>query len=180
MAYLTAAVVFVAALCFLNLLVTFAIIRRLRHELGGQGLAQRMGDPLIPARGTRVPDFSAVTTAGAPVSLTSLAGQPSVVAIFAADCPSCRTHVGEFADFVRVFPGGGEHALAVVTGDPIEGADLVQSLQGVAPVVVEPADGPIAAAFSLQSFPTFYLLDEDSRIESVSWVMRSLGVAETV
>lgn len=72
MPYLVAAVIIVAALCLLNLLLTFGVIRRLRRE---EGCTPALEETLILPVGAKVPEFTAVTTAGDPVSRTNLSGR---------------------------------------------------------------------------------------------------------
>jgi peroxiredoxin len=182
MAYLAAAVVLVGALGFLNLLLSLAIIRRLRQQ--GQHSQHTVGAAAVQAptlpTGTLAPEFSAVTTTGVARTRDSLAGQRSVIAFFAASCDSCRTQLDDFADYARRFPGGPGQVLAVVSGDPGLGADIVRKLDGPASIVLEPDDSPTATAFSVWGFPTFYALDEDGMILAAGMRASKLQTAELV
>ena len=94
MSYLVAAVVFLGVLSIVNLLLTLAVVRRLREHAA---LLQKvpMPPPFTPP-GTKVPDLAA--------TLTSLIGeQPgtTVVGMFSTSCASCEEHLPEFVERVR-------------------------------------------------------------------------------
>jgi peroxiredoxin len=179
MAYLAAAVVLVGALCFLDLLLSLAIIRRLRQQSPHPVEAPGGPVPTLPA-GTLAPEFTATTTTGATRTRDSLAGQRSVIGFFAASCDSCRTQLDDFADYSRRLSGGPAQALAVISGDPAQAADIVRKLDGPASIVLEPDDSPTATAFSVWGFPTFYALDEDGMILSAGMRASNLQTAELV
>jgi peroxiredoxin len=182
MAYLAAAVVFVGLLCFLDLLLSLAIIRRLRQEQSQH--PHPAGAPGVQATtlpvGTLAPEFTAITTTGAARTRDSLAGQRSVVAFFAAACDTCRTQLDDFADYARSVPGGAGQVLAVVSGDPDQARDIVRKLDGPVSIALEPDDSPTATAFSVWGFPSFYALDEDGRIRSAGMSVSRLRTAELV
>jgi peroxiredoxin len=180
MAYLAAAVVFVGLLCFLDLLLSLAIIRRLRQEQDQHGAAPHGVQAVTLPAGTMAPEFTAVTTTGAARTRDSLAGQRSVIAFFAASCDSCRTQLDDFADYARSMPGGAGQVLAVVSGDPGQARDIVQKLDGPVSIALESEDSPTAAAFSVWGFPSFYALDEDGRILSAGMSVSRLRSAELV
>jgi peroxiredoxin len=184
MAYLVAAVIFVGALCFLDLLLSFAIIRRLRlqagpHAAGFAGPVPGIVPPILPP-GTEAPAFTAVTTAGVSRSLSDLAGQRSTIAFFAASCESCRAQLADFADYARSVPGGAAQVLAIVGGDARQASDIVAALDGPASIVIEPEEGPVATAFSVWGYPTFYALDERGRIVAGGMTVARLKPAQLV
>lgn len=179
MAVLTAAVIFVGLLCFFDLLLSFAIIRRLRHAAPESRLVPELPGLAALSSGRPAPPFTARTTTGTPLSLTELAGRPAALAFFASECQSCRDHLDQFADYARGFPGGARQVAAVIAGSADGAADIVAALTGLAQLVIEPDFGPVATAFSVQAFPTFVTLDPDGRIDGAAWAIRDLPVPQT-
>jgi peroxiredoxin len=181
MAVLTAAVIFVGILCLFDLLLSFALIRKLRHAESDTRRPGQLPGLAALARGRAIPMFAARTTAGDSLSLTGLSGQPAAFAFFAAECSSCREHLAEFAAYARDFPGGPPQIVAVVSGPPDAAADIVAALEGIAQIVLEPDfDGPVAGAFSIQAFPTFVTLDPVGRIDGSAWAIRDLPAPQPV
>jgi thiol-disulfide isomerase/thioredoxin len=161
MSYLAAAVLLIGALCCLNLIVTFGIVRRLRLQ-ADHGSQETVRLP----PGTLAPEFTTTTISGSARSLGDLTGARSVVAFFAAKCPPCHEQVPAFVAYARSVPGGAAQVLAVVVGgDDPETAQLAGELQGPASVAVERAHGPMQEAFAVLGFPTFYVLDDHGRIQ---------------
>ena len=178
MAVLTAAVIFVGLLCFFDLLLSFAIIRKLRHVAPESHRAPQLPGLAALSAGRPIPPFTATTTTGSELSPARLAGRPAVLAFFAAECQSCREHLDQFAGYARGFPGGAGQVAAVIAG-PAEGAaDIVAALTGVAQLVIEPDFGPVATAFSIGAFPTFVTLDPDGRIGGAAWAIDYLPVPQ--
>ncbi|MEV4259490.1 hypothetical protein AB0J52_40560 [Spirillospora sp. NPDC049652] len=158
MPYLVAAVVLFGVLSVLNLMLTFGILRRMRADAAaGVRTAPGAGDLFALKPGAAVPEFSATTTAGEPVSRESAAG---VVAFFSANCEGCHDLLPSFLD--RAGTLGRENVLAVFGGDEPE---TVAALERVARVVqADRAGGLVARAFQNQWTPALYLLGEDGRI----------------
>jgi len=163
-AYLVAAVVLVSVLCVVNLTLTLALIRSMRHQSLARAAAGFPGLGLLP-RGAKAPEFAATTVDGQALALTDLLGARSVLGFFSVRCPPCRAQLPKFADFARTFPGGLTQVLAVVSGDPALAAEFADALAGAATVVVEPAGGPVSTAFSPTASPVFYVLDERGYIQ---------------
>lgn len=180
MAVLTASVIFVGLLCFFDLLLSFAIIRKLRHAAPeSHRVPELPGLAALPG-GRPIPPFSATTNTGIHLSLTQLAGRPAAFAFFAAECQSCRDHLDQFADYARGFPGGASQVTAIIAGPAEEAADIVAALRGLAQLVIEPYFGPVATAFSVNAFPTFVTLDADGRIDVAAWAIGDLPVPLTM
>jgi peroxiredoxin len=148
--------------------VTFGVVRKLGRKGG------HVSEDLVRLPpGTQAPEFTTTTVSGVARSLGDLTGARSVVGFFAAACPPCHEQVPAFAAYARSFPGGAAQVLAVVAGgDDSETAKLVSELDGLASVVLEPAQGPMQVAFGVLGFPTFYLLDESGRIQVSAPTMR--------
>ncbi|SDI27973.1 TlpA disulfide reductase family protein [Nonomuraea jiangxiensis] len=164
MAFLVAAVVFVGVLCALDLVLTLAVIRRLRvHTLKLDAISVPTPD-LLPD-GTAVPDFTATGLDGEVMTGQEL--RPGVLAFFSTTCRACKEQLPEFLRYLRETDQRPDRVLAVVVGaDSPDGLELLDSLRGTATVVREELDGPVGAAFSARIFPTFYLVDENGIIQA--------------
>jgi peroxiredoxin len=160
MPYLIAAVVVVGALCLVDLLLTLGVIRRLREHT--ELLSARSG-PSMPEQATitagdRPAAFTAEDTDGEPVDRDSPA--PRLLGFFSTSCPACTEMLPTFVEHAARFPGGRPQVLAVVAGAPPDIHELTNDLVGVARVVVEEPQGPVATAFEVTGYPTWCLLDE--------------------
>jgi hypothetical protein len=169
MAYLIAVV---GAGCLANLALTLAVIRRLRRLSGRLPAAAARprppGGPRTPRLpvGGRVKEFAAATVAGERRTLSQLAAERSVVAFFSPHCHPCQVQLPEFIGYAGKVPGGPARVLAVVSGPADAAGDFARELAGVASVVVEPRRGPVATAFSVSGYPTFYVLGESGEVEA--------------
>ncbi|MFI0714975.1 TlpA family protein disulfide reductase [Streptomyces inhibens] len=164
MSFLMAAVVFVGALCMLDLVLTLGVIKRLREhsELlsGVSGPGSRF-DTLDMAVGEEVGEFATSTVDGEPLTHGMLAAD-TLVAFFSPGCQPCKEKMPKFVDHARTLPGGREQVLVAVVGDPAEAAAFVAELSPVARVVVEEGpDEPLSAAFRARSFPTLLRVAPD-------------------
>jgi peroxiredoxin len=164
-ASLLAAVIVVGALGLLNLVLTLAVIRRLRERPAAAGQAEGPAPPTILAAGERPPAFEATTIDGGQISGELLAGEPAVIAFFSTTCRFCLEKVPDFRAYVSGLADA-RRPIAVVNDDAERATELVAALSLFATVVVEPMDGPIATAFMVTGFPTFYLLDGAGRVQA--------------
>jgi hypothetical protein len=156
MSYLAATVVILAVVCVLNLILTVAVIRRLREHTTILEQARRPADLLTV--GTSVAGVEATAIDGAAVDDEWLREGRKLIALMSSTCSHCLDELGNAADFARAMPGGPASVLAVVSGLDGHGTELVDGLRGVATVVHEPEDGPATTAFSASAFPAFYLV----------------------
>jgi peroxiredoxin len=161
MQYLAAAVVIFGVLSLVNLGLTFALIRRAaRQPAQGAGMTRQRPSPRLAA-GVKAPEFSAATIRGETKALGDLTGARSLLGFFSAGCPPCMAAVPDFIQYADSIPGGASQVIAVVSGDVGKRtASFVHDLADSAAVIVEPVQGPVASAFSVLGYPTFYLLDE--------------------
>jgi peroxiredoxin len=176
MSYLAAAVIAVSVLCVVNLALVFVVIRRVRQH--GERLAKLPHTrpmPRLPA-GTKVPEFTAVTVNGESRSLADLAGSRGLVGFFSPGCRPCHNQLPEFIKFAKTVPGGAGQVLAVITGPDEPAMEFAAALDRDASVVIEPPQGPVAAAFSVQGMPSFYLVGADGRIEASGIAMDMIAV----
>lgn len=147
-----AAVIVLATLVVINLLLTGAMVRRIRdHEerLAVLPPASRSGLSV----GDRVPPIAATTVDGAEVDDRVFSEGSVVIAFFSARCPACRDHLPGFLDVVA----RDEHdaTAMVVSGEAHEGADLVEAVRGRTHVIVEADTGHVNQAFQIRAFPAF-------------------------
>lgn len=164
MPVLAAAVAVFGAICLLDLLLTFGVIRRLRrHDQllaeGGAGRRHRLepGAPIGP--------FTATATDGRTVSTGALAPR-SLVGFFSTTCEPCLEQLPHFVDFASGLPGGREQVLAVVCGSPQDAAQLAGRLEPVARVVLEEFGGELAGAFGIMAFPSMFVTDGEGTVQA--------------
>ncbi|MFI6595590.1 TlpA disulfide reductase family protein [Nonomuraea sp. NPDC050536] len=157
MPFLVAAVIVIGLLCLVDLVLTLAVVRRLRaHTLRLAELGPARA-PLVQP-GTTLGDFSATALDGGTVSRAFFSG-PTVVGVFSTECASCHERLPEFTSYLA--DTRPERVLAVVTGDADEARRFTGELTS-ATVVVEPMGGPVSRALQVSQFPSFYLVDGDA------------------
>jgi len=149
MIVLVAAVVLLTVVSAVHLLITFALIRRVR-ELQEHGAKAPAKDDSLPEAGKLIGDFSAELLDGRTFAHADLADSTVLVGFFAAGCSPCKPVV---ADLVANPPA--ERFVAFVeSGDGEDGAKLMADLEAVAEVAAMSWDSPVSGAFAQQSFPT--------------------------
>lgn len=166
MAYLIAAVALVGAVSLLDLLLTVGVIRRLRALNGYAGRARAGGPGLLPL-GATVTGFSTRTVDGVPITAGSLAS-PTVVGLFSTECGLCGEQAPRLAALVERAGYPSNQVLGVVVGDPSATRPFLDALRERARLVVEPVGGPVSAAFSAVTFPTFYLIDAAGTVRAAT------------
>ncbi|MEV0160396.1 hypothetical protein [Nonomuraea fuscirosea] len=163
MPYLIAAVVLVGALCLFDLLLTFAVLRRLREHTAE--LARLAGEPR-----TLPYDPSFLIGRTLPGTAADTEARPRLVAFFDAGCDSCHEHAPVFAAAAR--PGT---SLAFVTGaDPLL-RGLVDAIGDAAPVISGDDADAVVAELGIQAFPLFLRLDADGRIIQAELALERLA-----
>jgi peroxiredoxin len=159
MAVLVAAVVLLGALVVVNLLLTGAVVRKLRT------LARERpafpGDPGLPV-GAQVPPFAVLTTGDTKITEDGLSG--TLVGFFSTDCEGCLPKAPAFAEAARGPSAEGVRALAVVTTGQREPAELLAALGGDVSVVLEESQGSAATAFAVNAYPWFFLVGPEGTI----------------
>ncbi|MEU5342472.1 MULTISPECIES: hypothetical protein [unclassified Streptomyces] len=140
----------VGALCLFDLLLTLAVLRRLREhtaELERLGTRSQFAayDP-AELLGRRIPEIADENEA-------------RWVAFFEANCSSCHEHAPQFAAEVR------EHsALAVISGNGEKADRLADHMVGAATVVRDAQADELVNTAGIQAFPTFLVLDRDGSV----------------
>jgi hypothetical protein len=162
MSFVVAAVVVLAVLCLGNLLVLFAVLRRLRgHE---ERLASA-DSSRMPRReeliGRRLPEFEGTSTSGEPVSQASLIGRTRLVGVFSATCKPCLEQASVFArhdDPNRV-------AVVVMGSAEQERRESILAALGDSPTVLtDPASSTVADRMGVRSYPSLLQLDETGTV----------------
>ncbi|MGW0988731.1 redoxin domain-containing protein [Streptomyces sp. NPDC002486] len=153
MVYLAVALVAVAALCTLDLLLTVAVLRRLRDRVHDAPAADSGGIPV----GAAVGSFTTRCTDGTPLTESDLT-DGALVAFFTTGCPPCRTELPAFVEEAGALNGRRQVIAVVVSpgGTPDETAEAVsmtRHLSPVARVLTETPDGPCTSAFGVTAFP---------------------------
>jgi hypothetical protein len=175
MAFLAAGLVLVGALCLLDLLLTFGVLRRLReHSAVLATLTSRPPEANVLPVGSSVGDFSATTTSGGHVGNESLTA-PTLVGFFSVGCGACEEQLPGFLE--RAETADRPSFAVVVGGDEAERSVIARRLEPVAKVVVEDSYGPVAEAFGVTAFPSFYALDETRSVAASGFELEALAHA---
>ena len=181
MVILSVAVVVIGAMCLLNLVLTFGVIRRLREhtELLNQRVAERDAapGPIMLEPGATVGDFSVTTIDGVAVSRADLTGH-RLVGFFSPTCSACAENMPKYVAHAQTHPGGREAVLSVVVGSEAETAEMTRQLEGVSTVVRDEEQGEISRAFAIDGYPAYGILDGDKVVAS-DFVFARLANAAT-
>ena len=169
MVILSIAVVVVGAMCLLNLLLTFGVIRRLREHT--EMLNQRVVDraaapgPIMLEAGKTVGDFSVTTTDGVPVSRVDLTGR-RMVGFFSPTCSACVENMPAYVAHAQAYAGGRDAVLSVVVGSEADTSEMIRQLEPVSRVVRDVEQGDISRAFAIDGYPAYGILDGDTVVAS--------------
>ncbi|MEU3604569.1 hypothetical protein AB0E83_03800 [Streptomyces sp. NPDC035033] len=155
MVYLAIALVVVGALCALDLLLTLAVLRRLRdRSSAAPALTEEGGLPV----GATVAPFSTRCVEGVPLTERDLT-DGAVVAFFTTGCEPCRDKLPRFVERAGALQGRRQVIAVVVTGSDEqpyedEARAMAERLSSVARVVRETPEGPCVSAFDVTAFPS--------------------------
>ncbi|MBY8872675.1 TlpA family protein disulfide reductase [Micromonospora sp. PLK6-60] len=163
MIYVVTGLVLVGATTLVNLLLTFAVIRRLR-ENAATATSQPGPDftGAVPVAGDRPEPFVAYDLDG--TVLDDAANPATLIGFFSTGCGACVEQLPTFVRQAADSPGGRARTVAVVQGDGGQADDFVRELAPVARVVVETGSGPVSTAFRIGAFPAWCLLDADGTV----------------
>ncbi|MEW9534021.1 TlpA family protein disulfide reductase [Microbispora sp. NPDC049125] len=157
MAVLVAAVILLGGLVLVNLLLTGAVIRKLR-KITKESPAGRGPASFGLAVGAEVPAFSALTVTDTKVTTDDFTGASTLVGFFSTDCRHCLPKVPAFVAAARDAAADGVRAIAVVVEGEEKPADLLAALTDDVSVVVESEGGAMVDAFAVAGFPSFFLV----------------------
>ena len=154
MAFLSAAVVLLAAICLLNLLLVFAVLRRLREHTDELDRLRR-SRPFDPV----AEEASELIGRSLPDLETATGDRPELVGFFDAGCSSCHELAPDFAVASRQAP-----SVAVVTGAG-EGVDeLVALLAGGPTVLLGRRATEVSTSVGIRAYPTFVRVDAEGTV----------------
>ncbi|MBG0823496.1 hypothetical protein HS048_22455 [Planomonospora sp. ID91781] len=170
------------ALSVLNLLLTVAVIRRLR---GYGGLSAVPAGPgaenvfqVMRAAGEQVGAFRARTTWGGPVGQEFLADGTVLFGAFAQGCRACEERLPEFLELAKVYPGSGAGVLVLLVGAERDLEAKRAALEPVATVVIEEMPGgPVGRAFGVTGYPAMALVDSGGLVRVSGTTVRDVMTA---
>ncbi|ADB34987.1 hypothetical protein Kfla_5984 [Kribbella flavida DSM 17836] len=137
-----------------NLLITFAVLRRLReHDQRLTQLEGRGGSHLDVLIGREPAPFAVHGIDGARVGHDGAAA--SLIGFFSVGCSACHDQAGPFRQAVEEGRFAGHDVLVVVDGPPGGDPDLVGQLSGLGVVVEGEQAQTVAAAYGVIAFPAF-------------------------
>lgn len=157
----------VAIATALNLLLSVGLIHRLREvhrammewservSINSLRSGLRQGEPL--------PEFSATTSSGSPLTREIMMGDSWLLGFFAGSCGSCRVELPRLTDIVREADSRFK-SLVVIDGSAHQSADLLEMATPVGATVLEEDNGTLSNLFGVRFFPTFFLTDREGRI----------------
>jgi hypothetical protein len=150
MTFLIAAVILVGALCVVDLLLTFAVLRRLREQATE---LDRLGSTPPEPFG-----FDPAALVGRSLPEPVVTHLPRLVGVFDANCPTCFEHAPRFAA-----QAGTQTLVAVVSGTGPRVDELVGLLADVPTIVGEDAS-QVVTELEIQAFPTFLRAAQDGTV----------------
>ncbi|MFF5208842.1 hypothetical protein [Streptosporangium sp. NPDC000396] len=155
MPFLIAAVVLVGILCVFDLVLTFAVLRRLREHtaelerLAGPGRL----NPFSPY------DPRVLVGRTLPPAGTDGGERPRLVAFFDVNCGACHERAPQFAEVARTGT-----AMAVISGDPSKAGDLAEVIGDAASIVTAEQADNLVKTVGIEAFPTFLRVSPDGTI----------------
>jgi hypothetical protein len=170
---LTTVTIAVGLLGVVNLLFSFGVLRRLREHTEILSRLNSVPERAMAPAGGRVGEFSVVAVDGTAISPQSL-GADTLVGFVSTTCPACVEQLPEFVRFAKDHTGP---VLGVVVGSGDEAVTMARALDGVATVVREPHQGPMAVAFEVKAFPAFGMLEAGGVVRASGFAPSDLGTA---
>ncbi|WBQ01971.1 TlpA family protein disulfide reductase [Kribbella sp. CA-293567] len=177
---LVAALVLLGLLLVLNLLLTTAVIRKLRRhdELlrDFDGSAPLSVLPQIRV-GAPVPDFTTEATDGQ-LTEADLRSTETLIAFAAPGCGGCEAARPRLIEMLEARRRRGEAGIVVIADDEGDGGTLVGEFSAHARVIVEhPADGAIHQALGIAMYPNYVLVGADGRVTRVGGDLDEIAAA---
>jgi hypothetical protein len=177
MGYLIVAVLLVGAVGLVNLVLILGILRRLReHTTALSRFTLTESDPIVARPGSVVGAFTATTTTAGRIGTADLT-PGTLVGFFSPDCPACVGGLPDFLERARGLSAGGAEALAVVIGTEPDVTAIRDQLEPFARVVVEPAEGAVSRAFSVNGYPAYLRIGAGATIDASGFDLKMLDNA---
>ncbi|GAA2026056.1 hypothetical protein GCM10009839_25450 [Catenulispora yoronensis] len=167
---LAAAVAVLAVVTGLNLVLLFAVIRKLRTTEARLGTAPVA---TLPKQGSEIGSFLIAAEDDSMISDASI-GDGMTVACVMPGCAPCKTQIAAFRERPRSAPEKTVFFVFGGQGEP-ETEELVTSLAGLGQVAVTQTAGAVGVALDdVTSFPTL-LRTEGGRIAAVGRTWEDIG-----
>ena len=121
------------------------------------------------------PELTLPALDGAPVSLASLRGKPTMVVFWAPWCGVCKAQADNVERVARL-AGDRARVIQVAAGfEDVAEVRAAPEARGPGPVLL--ADDAAVKAFRVEAFPTVYFLDGEGRVKrSVAGYTSTLGM----
>jgi hypothetical protein len=180
MPFVVSGIILVGVLCLLDMLMTFAVLRRLREH--SARLAElpdfTMGGPAYAAKflDRPLPEFSAQAVDGREVSSRSLAGRSGLIAVLRAGCGPCQEQLPTLAQLAGE---EGIIVIGVVTGSVADARGMVGQLTDTSLVVMGPDADALAKTLDADVFPTYLEVDEAGVVVRAETHLSALYASES-
>ncbi|MFC0626200.1 TlpA family protein disulfide reductase [Kribbella deserti] len=173
---LVAALVLLGLLIGLNLLLTVAVIRKLRRH--DELLRDFEGPSPLPriTAGAVVPEFATEAVDG-PLTAADLGNAPTLIAFAAPGCGGCEAARPQLIKLLAERQARGEQGWVVIADDQGDGDTLAGEFSAHARVIIEhPGHGPIHEALGVSVYPNYVLVGADGRVAKVGADLRDVAV----
>lgn len=160
MLYLSIAVALLAALVLVDLVLSAAVIRRLREteaKLIEMTTPSASGLPV----GAAMPEF---VSPDGQVSSADLAGSPALIGFFSAGCRHCPAQAEALADRAAEIGGAGVRVVSFLTVGDGAADELAPMLSKAGLLVTEGDTSAAMTTFQVQGTPAFVMFGADGRL----------------
>jgi hypothetical protein len=160
MALLSVIVAVLTVLVFVNLVLSAAIIRRLRETettLIELRTPPETGMPI----GSRMPEFR---SANGELNRGDLAGEPAVIAFFSTGCSHCPAQAEQLAARADEVAGTGTRVVSVLAVAEGTTDDLTPTLRKAGLLLTESGPDGLMATFGETATPSFLLFDAEGQL----------------
>ncbi|MEO3746636.1 TlpA disulfide reductase family protein [Plantactinospora sp. B5E13] len=162
MLLLSVVVAALAALVLVDLVLSAAIIRRLREteaKLLEMTTPPASGLPI----GAALPEFA---SPDGQVSRADVAGNPVLVGFFSSSCRHCPAQAEQLADRAEELATTGVRVVSVLTTGEGQTDELAPTLGKAGLVVTEDSPSTLMATFQVQGTPSFVMFGADGRLSA--------------
>ena len=160
MELLSAIVAVLTVLVFVDLVLSAAIIRRLRETETTLIALQTPPDTGLPV-GASMPEFS---SANGELDRRDLAGEPAVIAFFSTTCSHCPAQAEQLAARADEFADTGTRVVSVLAAAEGTPDDLTPMLRKAGLLLTESSTDGLMAVFGETATPSFLLFDADGQL----------------